>query len=146
MTDSQYKALEWLEKYRRFCRQVESSRNTLKALEAIVNKCVSTYESDGSGSRDVETSKQQREDALLEYSKKRSDLEKEELTLLKWTMDVANAIKKMSDADHKDIATNLYLRNMKWEQCQEALHISRATLKRKRIEMLGELAKILGIR
>ena len=57
MTDAQWKALEWLEKYRSFYRQINSKRNTLKALEAIVNKCVATYESDGSGSRDVEISK-----------------------------------------------------------------------------------------
>lgn len=146
MTDAQWKALEWLEEYKSFYRQINSKRNTLKALEAIVNKCVATYESDGSGSRDVEISKQNREDALLKYSQKRDELEKDELTFLNWTMEVVNVIEKLTEADHKDIVTNLYLRNMKWDQCQEVLHISRATLKRRRLGMLTELAKILDIR
>ena len=65
---------------------------------------------------------------------------------MNWTMEVVNVIEKLTEADHKDIVTNLYLRNMKWDQCQEVLHISRATLKRRRLGMLTELAKILDIR
>lgn len=143
MTDSQYKAKKWLMAYRNFFRQVESDRKLLETLEAIVNKCVSTYESDGSGGRDVEISKQKHEDALLEYSKQRAELESKELALINRTNEVANAIKQLRDSDHKDIATDLYLRAMKWEQCQEDLHISKSTLDRKHREMLTELAKIL---
>lgn len=146
MTDAQYKAKKWLMNYRRFYRQVESDRKLLEALEAIVNKCVSTYESDGSGGRDVNISKQKHEDALLEYSKQRAELESKELALINRTNEVANVIKQLPDSDHKDIATDLYLRNMKWEQCQDDLNISKATLDRKHRDMLTELANILGIK
>ena len=145
MTDSQYKAKKWLMNYRSFFRKVKSDRKLLEALEAIVNKCVSTYESDGSGGRDIEKSKQRHEDALLEYSKQRAELESEELKLINMTNEVANVIKQIRDSDHKDIATDLYLRDMKWDQCMEDLHISKSTLDRKHREMLTKLAKILKV-
>lgn len=143
MTDAQYKAKKWLVSYRRFYRQTISKRNLLEALEATVNKCISTYESDGTNSRDVEISKQKYEDALLEYSKQRAELEQKEAELIARTNEVANAVGQLSDPDHMDIATDLYLKNMTWEQCWNDLHISKATLDRKHKDMLTELAKIL---
>lgn len=145
MTDSQMEAKKWLVEYRNFYRHVKSFRKAVEAQEAIVNNCVSIYETDGSGGRDIEKSKQRHEDALLEYSKKKAELENKEIELISRTNEVVNVIKQLRDSDHMDIATDLYLRAMTWEQCMEDLHISKSTFDRKRLGMLAEVAKILKV-
>lgn len=143
MTDSQFKAKKWLTRYRRLHRQVEADQKLLEALEAVVNKCVARYENDGSGGCDVETSMKRKEDALLNYSSLKAKVESEERVLVKETNRVVSVIQKLSDPDHKAIATNLYIRNLKWEECMKEENISKSTLDRKHRDMLEKVAEIL---
>lgn len=143
MTDSQFKAKKWLMSYKHFYKQIESDRKLLEALAAKVNRCVAAYETDGSGGHDVEISKHNREDALLDYSNQREKLEAEESELLSKTIEVLNVIWQLPEAYHKDIVRCIYLEGKKWKEAQEELHISKSDFDRKHRDMLTELAKIL---
>ena len=144
MTDQQYKAKRWLMGYKHIYKQVQSDRKLLEVLASKVNRCVAAYETDGSSGHDVEISKHNREDALLDYANQRDKLESEESELLRKTVEVLQIIWQLPESCHKDICRCIYLEGKKWEEAQDELHISKSTLDRKHREMLTELAKILN--
>lgn len=145
MTDSEYKAKLWFERYRDKYRQLQNSKDRLSLKEDLVNKCTSQYNSDGSGSSDVEEQMKRREDALADYSEMRKQVEKEEKELLDLFDELVNVIKQLSKPIHQTIAQAMYLRFCEWSQIQNEEHISRSTLHRYRNDMLHEAAKILNI-
>jgi hypothetical protein len=145
MTDSQYQAKLWLRRYKTNLGQLESDKKLLMVRETVVNKCTSTYKSDGGGSRDIDAQKGKYEDALADFSEMKVIVEREERKLLDLFDEITETLRRLSDPLHQKIATDLYLRLMKWDAVQDEEHISRSTLDRKHRDMLTELAKLLRI-
>lgn len=83
MTESAYKAKEWLNRTIDLYDKAEKTAREIKLIESRINKAVMNYESAGSGSADPIVRQQQHEDALLEYSEKMAKYDKEYLAFVR---------------------------------------------------------------
>jgi len=145
MTDQQFRAKTWLRRYRDQWNQLDNDRALLLVRANVVNKCTGSYETDGSGCRDIDAQNGKYQDALADYSEAIRQVEKDEKKLLEIFNEISAAIKQLYDPLLQKIATDIYLRNMKWAAVQSEEHISKSTLDRKHRDMLTELAKIVKI-
>lgn len=143
MRKAMKQAEQWLNRNYHFIRQVEANKRMLMILSNRLESSVSQYETDGTGTRDVEKSKQRREDMLLDYSELKGLVEKDEKKLVDELTLTRKKIDLLSKPEYVSIAIDRYINRLKWEEISNLEHISKSHLYRLRLEMLEEMTVIL---
>lgn len=143
MRKAMKQAEQWLNRNYHFIRQVEANKRMLMILSNRLESSVSQYETDGTGTRDVEKSKQRREDMLLDYSELKGLVEKDEKKLVDELTLTRKKIDLLSKPEYVSIAIDRYINRLKWEEISNLEHISQSHLYRLRLEMLEEMTVIL---
>ena len=143
MRKAMKQAEQWLNRNYHFIRQVEANKRMLMILSNRLESSVSQYETDGTGTRDVEKSKQKREDMLLDYSELKGLVEKDEKKLVDELTLTRKKIDLLSKPEYVSIAIDRYINRLKWEEISNLEHISKSHLYRLRLEMLEEMTVIL---
>ena len=143
MRKAQKDAERWLNRNYHFIQQVESEKRMLLILANQLEASVAQYENDGTGVRDVEKSKQRREDLLLDYSELKSEVEKDERKLIEELTLTRKRIGLLSKPEYISLAIDRYINRLKWEDISNLEHISNSHLFRLRLEMLEEMTEIL---
>ena len=137
------RAEEWLNRNYHFIRQVEANKRMLMILSNRLESSVSQYETDGTGTRDIEKNKQRREDLLLDYSELKGLVEKDEKKLVEEVTLTRKKIELLSKPEYISLAIDRYINRLKWEDISNLEHISKSHLYRLRLEMLEEMTVIL---
>jgi hypothetical protein len=143
MRKAMKRAEEWLNRNYHFIRQVEANKRMLMILSNRLESSVSQYETDGTGTRDIEKNKQRREDLLLDYSELKGLVEKDEKKLVEEVTLTRKKIELLSKPEYISLAIDRYINRLKWEDISNLEHISKSHLYRLRLEMLEEMTVIL---
>ena len=143
MRKAMKRAEAWLNRNYHFIRQVEANKRMLMILSNRLESSVSQYETDGTGTRDIEKNKQIREDLLLDYSELKGLVEKDEKKLVEEVTLTRKKIEMLSKPEYISLAIDRYINRLKWEDISNLEHISKSHLYRLRLEMLEEMTVIL---
>ena len=97
MTDAAYKAKSWLNRLIDLYDTAEKTRHEIEVIESRINNAVSNYENTGRGRSDLIVKQQQHEDALIDYSIKCADYERQYFEFVRQEMITINVIHRIPD-------------------------------------------------
>lgn len=145
MSDEAYKAKEWLERLGELLEKAEKIEKELYIMEAHINNAVGNYENNGRGKTDLIVRQQHREDALIAYSAKRAQYEKEYFKFVKEEIITLNVIERMSNHLHAAILIDRYINRLTWDKIVKRKNhtLKKAQTFKHHVEALEELSKLL---
>lgn len=100
MTDQAYRAKKWLNRTVELYEQAQKTNSTLLLIESRINSAVSSYENIGRGRTDPMVRQQQKEDALLDYSVKREQYEKEYMQFVRQEIISMKVLERLDNRFH----------------------------------------------
>ena len=103
MTDKAYQTKEWLNRLIDLYDRAEEIGNQINVMESYINNTVSNYENSGRGRTDLIVRQQQREDALISYSMKQTEYDKEYMKYVREELITINILERMDNRLHAHI-------------------------------------------
>lgn len=146
MTDAAYQAKEWLERLGELYEQAEKIEREISIMEDHINNAVSNYEYTGRGHTDLIVRQQHREDALLDYSAKKAQYEREYLKFVKEEIITLKVLDRMKNREHAALLMNRYINRLTWEEISKLKrHNQQAAQTQKKHRLaLEELSTLLN--
>lgn len=145
MTDSAMKAKKWLNRTIELQDRIKKLETEIRILENRINHPVSSYGFNGTGRTDPLTRQQQREDALLEYSEKKEQLDSASHELVKQELITIRVIDRLSNPLYAAILLDHYVNRYTWKKIinDNTYHYARSQLFRFNQKALDELGYLI---
>lgn len=107
MTDSAYRAKNWLLRTSKLLNEQKKAANKVLLLESIVNSCTTNYES--TGGHDPITAQARREEKLIDYSIAQAELSRITTSLSHENILTYKQLNKLSNIKFRMILTSRYI-------------------------------------
>lgn len=146
MTDKAYQTKKWLNRLIDLYDRAEKIRNQINVMESYINNAVSNYENSGRGRTDLIVRQQQREDALLTYSMKQAEYDKEYMKFVREELITINVLDRMENRRHAVLLFDRYINRLKWEDIikSKRYDMKKSQLLNHHTQALEELALLLA--
>ena len=140
MTEQQRKVSRWLNRGFDSWKEVKALEMSIEALDAIINKCVGTYDPP---EIQLNPSGNQQEERLVRRGDLAEILERKARKLLYEDGETAIVINKLDDTVTRTILIHRFINRKKWSEVSKLVHMSDRQCYRRQLDALDDLYKYI---